>query len=309
MRILTKRLKIISGILVVSIVSGILIWVMHRQTETFTAVVTEQETLTYMKTMEEEVLTLAKTIDEERSMLQTATITRDDYESFADTLDPGFDTIESMYAEAHVKVLDTLNALYDLPTSGLMRRRIMVIDTYQEELTELFTYLLNYHYMTLEASMYLLDFNETTNEMTLYMTAGHITSVEYNASLEVLLSSYADLLNTNSLQVFDTERLENQDNRRELIERLENVKSEVTALHTMNEADQFVNEHIYTMFHLLEQSIRVLYDYADELNKITYSDAVNRRVEDGAYRFTTDYLEQLTDMEQYFENLEEQSVD
>ncbi len=213
-----------------------------------------------------------------------------DYESFASDLESGFDELASDYGDAHQRALTILNELKaDYPKAD-DREKLDAYDRYQKLLTAMLEDYLDYHYMVLESRILLESFEMTMTELLEYMSTGHVTSNEYNDQLYAFMERYDELLNANSLTVYDESYLGDKNEVEDVLGTLERAKEEIVRIEQQNEADMQVNRMLYSMFDDVYRSVSVIRDYMELRSGLQYSGDGKVSIDDGANLYFETYI-------------------
>jgi len=212
------------------------------------------------------------------------------YDEFASGLESSFEQLEVSFGESHSVVLSGVEELRISYNDKDDLDKIRLIEEEQLKLSDLFQDLYKYHYMILETDIILKLFSDELTSLMTYMAEGNLTTIEYNIDLDNIMTKYSDLLVIDNKAIFDDQFLNNQEQIEDTLRSLMLAKNEILNITTNTEIDKQVNERVFNLFNLIEQSILAVDYYTKNLNKESYTNDFSLRIDDGALNYVNEIL-------------------
>lgn len=213
-----------------------------------------------------ELENLAKFLDQEKLYYRGA-FELEDYDSFMDQSTYNPLVIEDNFSKANQDYLDGLESISNLNEDY---HRLNDLLDYEAFLTRVFQDMMAYHYAMLETDYHLEVFGHAMNSLYELLISGDLPSVEYNDSLDMILSQYSSLLEVGS-EDNDLSGSYNKEELSVMIGELKSAKGQVANLEVVNEFDLQLNTLVYQMLDSVERASSVTYEFEVLLDRLSYN--------------------------------------
>ncbi len=212
-----------------------------------------------------ELQNLASFLDQEKLYYKGA-FELEDYDSFMDQSAYNPLVIEDNFSKANQDYLDGLESISSQDEDYYGLNELLA---YEAFLAQLFQDMMAYHYAMLEADYHLEVFGNAMNGLYELLISGDLPSVEYNDSLDMILSQYSALLEVGSGDN-DLGGTYNKEELSIMIGELKSAKSQVANLEVVNAFDLELNTLVYQMLDSVERASSVTYEFEVLLDRLSY---------------------------------------